>query len=511
MLSSHSCHLVFLNIKATGHVNPTLSIVSELRSRGCKITYFVDAELRRYVEAAGATWRPFRAQGNSSTGNLRQLDEAGIEQYVPSGTPPERYSGLPHIAARDAELFLPGLLEDLAAMNPKPATIVYDPFISFARVAAYVLRVPAVATLTMPGPATMAKPKSVQEAWEAEPWVDGPRCAVMDTYGFDIFEQGMPMEFYSPLLNLVTTIDELFMPPAAGHQQERFGSFPFEMVGVLADSSVKRIANANVSIGAGTEDTEAEAVMLAVGQAIQEGRQVVYISLGTVATSDYFYQTPFGQFGRDNGLSDVTGRQLAQHVFRNCFEAFGGKNDLMVVLSLGPQDDVLDGLPALPKNFIARRSIPQLQLLKRCSAFITHGGANSMHESLAHGVPMVVVPMFGDQPINGDAIARCGAGCNFRSPMQSVSSEALQRTMSQLLSPEPGNEYRESARAMAKKLADAGGAAHAATAILQAIRVWEEPTAYPTLLGHSGAELKLGKQVELQVAGGPMPPAHCSV
>lgn len=100
------------------------------------------------------------------------------------------------------------------------------------------LGVPSVATLTMPGPASMAKSKAVQDAWESEPWVDGPRQAIIDSYGFDIFEQGMPMEFYSPVLNLVTTIDELFMPPAPGHQQERFGSFPFKTVGLLADPSV---------------------------------------------------------------------------------------------------------------------------------------------------------------------------------------------------------------------------------------------------------------------------------
>jgi hypothetical protein len=101
--------------------------------------------------------------------------------------------------------------------------------------------------LTMPGPALLAKPSEVEDAWEASPWVSGPRQAIIDSYGFDIFAQGMPLEFYSPTLNLVTTIDELFLPPAPGYQQERFGSFPFKMVGVLADPALKRISNANVA------------------------------------------------------------------------------------------------------------------------------------------------------------------------------------------------------------------------------------------------------------------------
>ena len=44
--------------------------------------------------------------------------------------------------------------------------------------------------------------------------------------------------------------------------------------------------------------------------------------------------------------------------------------------------DVLEGLPRLPEHWIAEASLPQLELLPQCDAFITHGGANSIHEAL---------------------------------------------------------------------------------------------------------------------------------
>lgn len=36
----------------------------------------------------------------------------------------------------------------------------------------------------------------------------------------------------------------------------------------------------------------------------------------------------------------------------------------------------------------------------KTKAFITHGGANGVFEAIYHGIPMVGIPLFGDQPDN---------------------------------------------------------------------------------------------------------------
>lgn len=75
--------------------------------------------------------------------------------------------------------------------------------------------------------------------------------------------------------------------------------------------------------------------------------------------------------------------------------------------------------------------------------------------------------------------------------------------MSQMLGHGPGggSPYHEAARVMAKKIAEAGGSAEAANAILGEIKVWERPVSPPRLLGRTCAQLECGKPaVELETA-----------
>ena len=83
--------------------------------------------------------------------------------------------------------------------------------------------------------------------------------------------------------------------------------------------------------------------------------------------------------------------------------------DVDVIMAMG---DLVDRLGAELESERVRcvRFAPQLDLLGRASAVITHGGANSVMEALALGVPLVVAPICNDQPHNLRILERVGAG-----------------------------------------------------------------------------------------------------
>jgi len=76
-----------------------------------------------------------------------------------------------------------------------------------------------------------------------------------------------------------------------------------------------------------------------------------------------------------------------------------------VVLTVGLDIDP-DELGPQPPNVHVERYIPQAVLLPHCDVVISHGGSGSVLGALAHGLPMVLVPLGADQPLNA---ARCEA------------------------------------------------------------------------------------------------------
>jgi zeaxanthin glucosyltransferase len=114
------------------------------------------------------------------------------------------------------------------------------------------------------------------------------------------------------------------------------------------------------------------------------GKPLIYASLGTLV----------------NSLEDV---------YKHILEAVEPLQDVQVVLSVGKNISP-ENLGRIPSNTIVVRSAPQIELLKRAALCITHAGLNTALESLAHGVPMVAIPIGYDQPGVAARIAHHATG-----------------------------------------------------------------------------------------------------
>lgn len=87
-------------------------------------------------------------------------------------------------------------------------------------------------------------------------------------------------------------------------------------------------------------------------------------------------------------------------------------------------------LGAIPANVRVEAWVPQRDVLPRVAAVVCHGGSGTVLGALAAGVPMVVVPLFADQPDNAQRIAAARAGLALPAPDASSLRAAIATVLS---------------------------------------------------------------------------------
>lgn len=114
------------------------------------------------------------------------------------------------------------------------------------------------------------------------------------------------------------------------------------------------------------------------------GRPTIYVTLGTI-------------FNTESG--DLFHRVLA------------GVRELPVevVVTVGRGIDPAEVSPQ-PVHVHVERYVPQSLLLPHCAAVISHGGSGSVTGALAHGPPLVCIPLGADQPRNAERCTALGVG-----------------------------------------------------------------------------------------------------
>ncbi|RVW08370.1 glycosyltransferase [Prescottella agglutinans] len=151
-----------------------------------------------------------------------------------------------------------------------------------------------------------------------------------------------------------------------------------------------------------------------------------------------------------------------RRVLQNILDAVAGL-DVELVMTTGPSVDPV-GLHA-PANATVHQYVPHNELMPACSAVIGHGGHGTTFRALAHGLPMLILPMspLTDQPTIGKTVAAAGAGRVLR---KRAHPRRIRSALDELLRAE---SYRAGAAALGARIRATDGAAAAADQLLTLI------------------------------------------
>ncbi|WP_306317430.1 MULTISPECIES: macrolide family glycosyltransferase [unclassified Streptomyces] len=350
--------LLIAGMPAAGHVNPTLPVVTELVRSGVDVVYLCDAEFADRVRDTGARFVPY-PEGVLTARDIAAATRAGSSVGVVAKV------------LRACSALVPFVVEQARALGP--AALMHDSNALWGRLAATAVNLPTISFMTTFLVGTGAvKALTVREnlAVVGPTLRDMPdalraRRALVKEFGAGAVPD-TPMLPLRGDLTLFPIPEELQAPDPRLDATCRF-------TGPTTT----------------TPDTDAGPTPLdpELAAHLSGGDPVVLVSLGTL---------------HDGGAA----------FFRDCGAALGDL-PVRVLLATGHGVDPAD-LGTVPPNTLARRSVPQLAVLRQASVFVTHGGMNSALEGIGRGVPLVVVPQQVEQLLIGRAIAERGAALVLR-------------------------------------------------------------------------------------------------
>ncbi len=389
---------VFFTVPAHGHINPTLPLVAELVAQGERIIYYATDEFQAKIERTGAVYRPYVGLDNG------ELLDGNIINTLTR-------------LIKASEQLIPSLLTELK--DDSIAYVVYDSVASWGWYVANMLQVATVCST----PTFILNQKTMREL-------------------------GSPPEMLKVLFNsnlvtshaLIQRIRRLNQQYNGGNRSLAdtfvnqgdlnlvYTSKFFQPYGETYDDSYSFVGP---SLPASSPPSEFPIAQL--DARLTDGRSLIYIALGTLFNDQLaFYQA--------------------------CIAAFSD-TDYQVVMSIGKKIDI--GAVDAPDNFIICNYAPQIDLLKRASLFITHGGMNSVSEGLYFNVPLLVYPQMIEQGFVAKRVTAVGAGQRLKN--NGVSSKGIRKQAIEILT---DAQYQQAAQTVGESLRQAGGYKQAVAEIM---------------------------------------------
>ncbi|WP_195576561.1 macrolide family glycosyltransferase [Paenibacillus sp. 1001270B_150601_E10] len=402
--------VVFFGVDLHGHVNPTLGLIHKLIERGEEVFYYCSDPFREKIEQTGATFRSY--QGLLSFG---RHNGTGIETLL-------IFADFIMDKCRN---IVEALREEVRELQPD--YIIHDSFCLWGKELA--------AELQIPGISVFSNFPFIDEMAKKDPafFMDVVLLASDDPL---YLKHKGQHDLYKKLMDKLSRVIGLkYGKPSMNVMNDIFCSKePLNLVFTSREFQIYEEVFDDTHVFAGYEIYPREEPLDFPFEQL-DGRPLIYAAFGTIL----------------HNLSEL---------YQACFDALGDSK-YQVVMSLGIQTDVAS-LGPVPDNFIVRPYVPQLKLLGRADAFITHGGANSIYESLCSAVPMIVLPQVFDEFMGALMVERSGTGIYLRD--QRPTKEQLREMVEEVLE---NPLYREKCEWIMQSFKSAGGLEHAVDKVIQ--------------------------------------------
>jgi len=401
--------LLAFNVPTTGHVNPTLPVIRELTSRGHTVTYYLTEPYRKAVEAAGGEFCPYDSGIPAARIPPDYFERRDLDGSRPADT-------ARNLAATALDV-LPDLLKIVEAEQPD--AIFHDSMCPWGWMVARVAGLSNVSSTTLLS--------------------FDPLMMIRTSGLFPILRLGFASfpylrQFTQKAKEIERAYPVITMPDFIRFMDMR-GTLTISYTSSMFQPQADRLAPDVKFVGPSIEPRPRDSDF--PWDAL-DGRPLIYISLGTVINQNAAF-------------------------YRSSFDAFKDTS-AQVVMSVGKATDIA-ALGSIPPNFIVRNYIPQLEILQKATAFVTHGGMNSIHEALYYNVPLIVVPQSPEQRVVAKRVKELGAGMHLNNATPSASDLAR---AAQFVMNDP--KYRECAALVGESLRSAGGPTRAADEIEHLIR-----------------------------------------
>ena len=116
-----------------------------------------------------------------------------------------------------------------------------------------------------------------------------------------------------------------------------------------------------------------------------KNKKLIYVSCGTIFNTDI-------------------------NLYKTCIETFKDSDEYQLIITVGQYIDINKEFKDIPKNISIFNYVPQSQIFSDIDIFISHGGFNSIHETLLCGIPPIIIPQKYDQFDTARKIEQLEAG-----------------------------------------------------------------------------------------------------